>query len=37
MGYLYLGHPGGEEYATSGNHGLLDIRDGLLSHPLASS
>ncbi len=29
MGYLYLGHLGGEEYATSGNQGLLDIRDGL--------
>jgi len=29
MGYLHLGHLGGEEYATSGNQGLLDIRDGL--------
>jgi para-nitrobenzyl esterase len=29
MGYLYLGHLGGEHYATSGNQGLLDIRDGL--------
>jgi para-nitrobenzyl esterase len=29
MGYVYLGHLGGEEYATSGNQGLLDIRDGL--------
>jgi para-nitrobenzyl esterase len=29
LGYLYLGEVGGEEYATSGNHGLLDIRDGL--------
>src|SRR2546429_7533722 len=29
MGYLYLGELGGEEYATSGNQGLLDIRDGL--------
>ncbi len=29
MGYLYLSHLGGEEYATSGNQGLLDIRDGL--------
>jgi para-nitrobenzyl esterase len=29
MGYLYLGHLGGEEYATSGNQGMLDIRDGL--------
>ena len=28
-GYLYLGDLGGEEYATSGNQGLLDIRDGL--------
>src|SRR5207302_8788002 len=26
---LYLGELGGEEYATSGNQGLLDIRDGL--------
>ena len=25
MGYLYLGELGGEEYATSGNQGLLDI------------
>jgi para-nitrobenzyl esterase len=29
MGYLYLGDLGGEEYATSGNQGLEDIRDGL--------
>jgi para-nitrobenzyl esterase len=29
MGFLYLGHLGGDEYATSGNQGLLDIRDGL--------
>jgi para-nitrobenzyl esterase len=29
MGYVYLGELGGEEYATSGNQGLLDIRDGL--------
>ena len=29
MGFLYLGELGGEEYATSGNQGLLDIRDGL--------
>src|SRR4051795_6011676 len=29
MGYLYLGELGGQEYATSGNQGLLDIRDGL--------
>ena len=29
MGYLYLGELGGEEYATSGNQGLLDICDGL--------
>ena len=29
VGYLYLGELGGEEYATSGNQGLLDIRDGL--------
>ncbi|MFL6451753.1 MAG: carboxylesterase/lipase family protein [Bryobacteraceae bacterium] len=29
MGYLYLGELGGEEYATSGNQGMLDIRDGL--------
>jgi para-nitrobenzyl esterase len=28
-GYLYLGHLGGEDYATSGNQGLLDIRGGL--------
>jgi para-nitrobenzyl esterase len=28
-GFLYLGEPGGEEYATSGNQGLLDICDGL--------
>jgi para-nitrobenzyl esterase len=25
FGYLYLGEPGGGEYATSGNQGLLDI------------
>ena len=25
LGYLYLGELGGEEYATSGNQGLLDI------------
>lgn len=29
FGYLYLGELGGEEYATSGNQGLLDIRDAL--------
>lgn len=29
MGYLYLGELGGEEYGTSGNQGILDIRDGL--------
>jgi para-nitrobenzyl esterase len=29
LGYLYLGALGGEEYATSGNQGLEDIRDGL--------
>jgi para-nitrobenzyl esterase len=29
MGYLYIGELGGQEYATSGNQGLLDIRDGL--------
>ncbi len=29
FGYLFLGDLGGEEYATSGNQGLLDIRDGL--------
>jgi para-nitrobenzyl esterase len=29
MGYLYLGDLGGEEYATSGNQGLLDNCDGL--------
>lgn len=29
FGYLYLGELGGEEFATSGNQGLLDIRDGL--------
>lgn len=29
MGFLYLGELGGEEYATSGNQGLLDICDGL--------
>jgi para-nitrobenzyl esterase len=29
MGFLYLGELGGEEYATSGNQGLLGICDGL--------
>jgi len=29
FGYLYLGELGGEEYATSGNQGMLDIADGL--------
>jgi len=29
MGYLYLGDLGGEEYAASGNQGMLDIRDAL--------
>jgi len=29
LGFLYLGDLGGEEYATSGNQGLLDICDGL--------
>lgn len=29
FGYLYLGDLGGEEYVSSGNQGLLDIRDGL--------
>jgi para-nitrobenzyl esterase len=29
MGFLYLGELGGEEYATSGNQGLLDICEGL--------
>ena len=29
MGFLYLGELGGEEYATSGNQGLLDICAGL--------
>jgi len=29
LGFLYLGDLGGEEYAGSGNQGLLDIRDGL--------
>lgn len=29
MGYLFLGELGGAEYATSGNQGLLDIRDAL--------
>jgi para-nitrobenzyl esterase len=29
LGFLYLGELGGEEYASSGNQGLLDIRDGL--------
>ena len=27
-GYLFLGDLGGQEYATSGNQGMLDIRDG---------
>ena len=29
FGYLFLGDLGGEEYASSGNQGLLDIWDGL--------
>ena len=29
LGFLYLGELGGEEYATSGNQGLLDICEGL--------
>lgn len=29
MGFLYLGDLAGEEYATSGNQGLLDICEGL--------
>ena len=29
MGFLYLGELGSEEFATSGNQGLLDICDGL--------
>ena len=29
LGYLFLGDLGGEEYATSANQGLLDIKDGL--------
>ncbi len=29
MGFLYLGHIAGEEYACSGNNGMLDIIDGL--------
>ena len=29
LGFLFLGELGGEEYATSGNQGLLDMRDGL--------
>lgn len=29
MGFLYLGDLGGDEYDTSGNQGILDIRDGL--------
>ena len=29
MGFLYLGDLAGEEYATSGNQGMLDICDGL--------
>ena len=29
LGFLYIGELGGEEYATSGNQGMLDICDGL--------
>ena len=29
LGFLFLGELGGDEYATSGNQGLLDMRDGL--------
>jgi para-nitrobenzyl esterase len=29
LGYLFLCDLGGEEYATSGNQGMLDIKDGL--------
>ncbi|MFN8095332.1 MAG: carboxylesterase family protein [Vicinamibacteria bacterium] len=29
LGYLFLGDVAGEEYATSGNQGLLDMRNGL--------
>jgi para-nitrobenzyl esterase len=29
MGFLYLGEVGGEEFATSGNQGVLDICEGL--------
>ncbi|MDE1986973.1 MAG: carboxylesterase/lipase family protein [Alphaproteobacteria bacterium] len=29
LGFLYLGELGGEEYATSGNQGMLDIVDAL--------
>ncbi len=29
LGFLFLADLGGEEYATSGNQGLLDISDGL--------
>jgi len=29
LGFLFLGDLAGEEYATSGNQGLLDMRDGL--------
>jgi para-nitrobenzyl esterase len=29
LGFLYLGDLAGEEYTTSGNQGLLDMRDGL--------
>jgi para-nitrobenzyl esterase len=29
MGFLFLGDLGAEEYATSGNQGMLDILDGL--------
>jgi para-nitrobenzyl esterase len=29
LGYLFLANVAGEEYATSGNQGLLDLKDGL--------
>lgn len=29
LGYLYLGEVAGDEYVTSGNQGLEDIRDGM--------
>jgi len=29
LGFLFLGELGGEEYATSGNQGMLDMKDGL--------